>query len=260
MRPKDDAELDGAAFIELLKRGDPAAYRRLIRRFHGSLVGVASGIIGSRAQAEEVVQDAWLAVFSGIARFEGRSTLASWLFTIVLNRARSRVTRESRTVALPPILDGSQPGEHVVDGASFTPDGHWRDAPRLWDELDPERLLGGRQLWGHVLEIIEVMPSGQKAVIILRDIGALRGNSPAPPRVLLHRARARVRTGIDALGGGVAAPSPKSAPRAALSPRPARGGTARTALAQRTVLARWIARLHRRLRLHPSMKSRTACA
>jgi RNA polymerase sigma-70 factor (ECF subfamily) len=255
MRPNDDAELDSLAFIELLKQGDQAAYRRLIRRFHGSLVGVASGIIGSRAQAEEVVQDAWLAVFSGIARFEGRSTLASWVFTIVLNRARSRISRESRTVALPAILDGSQPGERVVDGAAFAADGHWRDAPRLWDELDPERLVGGRQLWDHVLEIIERMPSGQKAVIILRDIEgrdgeeicALLGISPENQRVLLHRARCRVRSGIDALVGGTVArvQTPTSAPGG----KAKRGGLAFLA---------WLSQFAGNL--YPPMKSRTACA
>lgn len=254
MRPKDDAELDGPAFIELLKIGDPAAYRRLIRRFHGSLVGVASGIIGSRAQAEEVVQDAWLAVFSGISRFEGRSTVASWVFTIVLNRARSRATREGRTVALPAILDGSQPGERAVDGAAFTPDGHWRDMPQLWDELDPERLVAGRQLWDHVLDIIEAMPPGQKAVIILRDIEgrdgeeicSLLGISPENQRVLLHRARARVRTGIDALGGGVAALPGKTAP--GIAARMKRAGGALLAM------PRWLGLLQ------PPMKSRTAWA
>lgn len=254
MRPKDDVQLDGPAFIELLRTGDAAAYRRLVRRFHGSLVGVASGIIGSRAQAEEVVQDAWLAVFSGISRFEGRSSLASWVFTIVLNRARSRATRESRTVALPAILDGSQPGERAVDGASFTPDGHWRDMPQLWDELDPERLVGGRQLWDHVLEIIEAMPSGQKAVIILRDIEgqdseqacALLGISPENQRVLLHRARARVRAGIDALGGGVAASPARAAARVAVRVRSPKNVM--------SVLARWLGLLQ------PPMKSRTAWA
>ena len=73
------------------------AYQRLIRRFHGSLVGVAAAIIGSHAQGEEVVQDAWLAVHAGIGRFEGRSSLITWLFSIVLNRARTRASREART-------------------------------------------------------------------------------------------------------------------------------------------------------------------
>lgn len=201
-----DSEFDQPAFLALLRQGDPAAYRRLIRRFHGSLVGTASGIIGSRAQAEEVVQDAWLAVFSGIARFEGRSSLASWLFAIVLNRARTRAMREGRMVALP-ALDAGDAAERAVPLERFTPSGHWADPPRLWDELDPERMIGGRQLWAHVQDVIEHLPAGQKAVIILRDIEArsaeeacaLLSITPENQRVMLHRARGRVRRAIEQL-------------------------------------------------------------
>ena len=101
-----------------LRRGDEQAYRALIRRFHGSLIGVAASIIGSRAQAEEVVQDAWLAVFSGIGAFEGRSSLVTWVFSIVLNRARTRATREGRLVGLPALMEGTQPGGRAVDARS----------------------------------------------------------------------------------------------------------------------------------------------
>ena len=94
-------EFDDPAFLDRLRHGDAEAYRRLIRRFHASLVSVAASVIGSHAQAEEVVQDAWLAVFSGIGRFEGRAAIGTWLFSIVLNRARTRRGREVRLVALP---------------------------------------------------------------------------------------------------------------------------------------------------------------
>jgi RNA polymerase sigma-70 factor (ECF subfamily) len=208
-----DAEFNQPEFLALLRQGDEQAYRRLIRRYHGSLVGVASSIIGSRAQAEEVVQDAWLAVFSGVGRFEGRASLVSWIFTIVLNRARTRAVREGRTVGLPVRLEGGSSGEGGAERAvgleSFSPDGRWRDAPRLWDELDPERVIGGRQLWAHVQEAIERLPAGQKGVIILRDMEgvdaeetcALLSITAENQRVLLHRARGRIRAVIDALVG-----------------------------------------------------------
>ncbi len=213
-----DAEFESPEFLALLRQGDDGAYRRLIRRFHGSLVGVAGAIIGSRAQAEEVVQDAWLAVFGGVSRFEGRSTLAAWIFTIVLNRARSRARQEGRLVALPEGLAG---GERGVPEGDFLPDGHWREVPALWDPLDPERLVGGRQLWDHVQQEVEKLPAGQRAVIILRDMEgasaeeacALLSLSPENQRVLLHRARNRIRAAIDALVGG---------PREAFLPRAAR--------------------------------------
>lgn len=142
----DDSAFDSPEFIESLRRGEEGAYRRLVRRYHGVLVGVASGVIGSRAQAEEVVQDSWIAVYNNIKGFEGRSSLASWLYTIVLNRARTRIVREARTVGLPAILDGSQGEERAVPATAFRAEGHWEEAPRLWDVLDPERVVSGRQL------------------------------------------------------------------------------------------------------------------
>src|SRR5579862_6814613 len=163
-------EFDQPEFLASLRRGDEQAYRALIRRFHGSLVGLAASIIGSRAQAEEVVQDAWLAVFSGIGAFEGRSSVVTWLFSIVLNRARTRAAREGRLVGLPALMEGSNPGGRAVPVTDFKLDGHWIEAPRLWDELDPERIVGGRQLWDHVMEAVDRLPSGQRAVIILRDM------------------------------------------------------------------------------------------
>lgn len=201
----DDAAFNTPDFLALLRAGDNGAYRKLIRRYHGSLVGIAQGIIGSRAQAEEVVQESWLAVFRNVARFEGRSSLAGWIFTIVTNKARTRITSEGRTVALPG-LDGV---ERAVETSNFQPDGHWIEIPALWDVLDPERLFGGRQLWKHVQDIIETLPAGQKAVITLRDVEnrsaeeacTLLGVSQENQRVLLHRARGRVRAGVDGLMG-----------------------------------------------------------
>ena len=202
-------EFDHPEFLAQLRSGEEQAYRKLIRRFHASLVGVAASIIGSRAQAEEVVQDAWLAVFSGIGAFEGRSSVVTWLFSIVLNRARTRAVREGRLVGLPALMEGSSPGGRAVPLTEFKPDGHWVEAPRLWDELDPERIVGGRQLWDHVMEAVERLPHGQRAVLILRDMEGceaedactLLGISAENQRVLLHRARGRVRQTIDALTG-----------------------------------------------------------
>ncbi len=201
----DDAAFDSPEFLALLRAGNQNAYRRLIRRYQGSLVGVAQGIIGSRAQAEEIVQDTWLAVFRNIERFEGRSSLAGWIFTIATNRARTRISTEGRTVGLPG-LDGV---ERAVDTSNFGADGHWIELPALWDVLDPERIIGGRQLWELVQEAIEKLPAAQKACIILRDIENrtseeacdILGVSSENQRVLLHRARGRIRSAVDAMMG-----------------------------------------------------------
>jgi RNA polymerase sigma-70 factor (ECF subfamily) len=208
-------DFDDPAFIALLRGRDEGAYRQLIRRYHRSLVGLASSITGSRALGEEVVQDAWLAVLTGIAGFESRSSLASWLFRIVLNRARTHVGREARMVSLA-ISGDEATGDGDPDGLRFTADGHYVDPPRLWDTLDPEREIAGRQLWEHAQAVIDTMPSGPKAVIILRDIEGVSAAeacrlleiSPENQRVLLHRARERVRRAIDLLTAATMERSP----------------------------------------------------
>jgi RNA polymerase sigma-70 factor, ECF subfamily len=214
-------ELEDPDFLARLRRGDEAAYRSLIRRLHGTLVGLAAAIIGSRAQAEEVVQDAWLAVFSGIGSFEGRSSLVTWVFSIVLNRARTRATREGRLVGLPALMEGTSPTGRAVDSSEFQPDGHWIEAPRLWDEISPERIVGGRQLRDHVMAAIDRLPAGQRAVIILRDMEGcdaeeactLLGLTAENQRVLLHRARGRVRQAIDAVAGSSRSARAPAGPR-----------------------------------------------
>lgn len=239
----DDREFDHPEFLARLRAGEEAAYRRLVRRFHAALVGVAAGIIGSRAQAEEVVQDSWLAVHGAIARFEGRSTLASWIYTIVLNRARTRIGKEGRLVGLPAVLDGSQGEERALPAGAFRDDGHWAEAPRLWDELDPERVVAGRQLWEHVQEAIEALPAGQRAVLVMRDMEGMPGEeicallqiTPENQRVMLHRARSRIRAAIDRVT------SPAAARPEAPAPVPARrrvGVVSRLAAALRQVAAR----------------------
>jgi len=163
-------------------------------------------VTGSRALAEEVVQESWIAVLGGIERFEARSSLGSWLFRIVINRARSTVGRESRMVSFD-LAGGDGGAEAEGERVRFQPDGHYEHPPGLWDTLDPERQIAGRQLWTHVQEAIEKLPPGPKAVIILRDIQGheaeetcrLLGISSENQRVLLHRGRERVRRAIDAL-------------------------------------------------------------
>ena len=207
MQPR---EFDDPAFLARLRGGDQAAYRALIQRFHRSLIHLAYSVIGSAAQAEEVVQDAWLAVFNGIGRFEGRSSLATWLFAIVLNRARSRAQRESRLIPLP--TEADRTNERAIPLSAFKPDGHWVEAPRLWEEIDPERVVGDRQLWQIVQSEIDRLPAGQRAVIVLRDIEGqsaeeactLLNISSENQRVLLHRARSRIRQVVDQLIAPVA--------------------------------------------------------
>lgn len=225
-------EFDDPGFLARLREGDSAAYRLLVRRFHASLVRFAASIIGSHAQAEEVVQDSWLAVYAGVGGFEGRSSLVTWIFSIVMNRARTRVSREGRLVGLGALMEGTNPTERGVPLTAFKPDGHWMEVPKLWDELDPERIVGGRQLWDQVQLVIDRLPAGQRAVILLRDMEgrdaeetcALLEISAENQRVLLHRARSRIRQEIDALIGK------EPASRAARTRTPQRSGIVARAL------------------------------
>ena len=145
----------------------------------------------------------------GGGRFEARSSLVTWIFSIVMNRARTRVSREGRLVGVGALMEGTSPTERGVPLTEFRPDGHWVEAPKLWDELNPERIVGGRQLWDHVQVVIDRLPAGQRAVILLRDMEgrdaeetcAVLEISAENQRVLLHRARCRIRQEIDALIG-----------------------------------------------------------
>jgi len=216
---------DDAAFLQRLREGDEGAYRRLIRRFHGPLLRAASGILGSRAHAEDVVQDTWLVALSCIASFEGRCSLGTWLFAITLNRARTHAARRGRMVAFSSLFSREGGEERAFDMGRFGPDMHWGEKLALRDEHDPERIVGGRQVWDVARKAIRQMPAAQCDVIIRRGIEGMDaehvcsalGIGKGNQRLLLHRARGRVRTAIDqAIGNAKPATSrapPRSAPR-----------------------------------------------
>ena len=172
-------------------------------------------------------------MYAGVGRFEGRSSLVTWIFSIVMNRAKTRVSREGRLVGLGALMEGTSPTQRGIPLTEFKPDGHWAETPKLWDELNPERIVGGRQLWDHVQAVIEQLPPGQRAVILLRDMEGrdaeetcgLLEISAENQRVLLHRARSRIRQEIDTLVG--VEPSVRTAPGPASRAQSAGGGVAR---------------------------------
>ena len=128
-------DFDDPAFLQRLRSGDDIALRQLVRRYPGALIATATAIIGSRAQAEEIVQETWLAVIAKIGSFEGRSSLATWLFAIAGNRARTRATREGRMVAFVPAESGD---ERAVDPWDRPADSHSAASPWLCYDPDPE--------------------------------------------------------------------------------------------------------------------------
>ena len=217
----DSAALAGdtedAALVAALRAGDEAAFRGLVTRHHAAMVRLARVSVSSQAVAEEVVQDTWLAVIKGIDGFEGRSSLKSWIFAILVNRARSRGVREQRIVPMSS-LGGEGDDGPTVDADRFNPAGrrwagHWCSPPVPWE--GPSERLMAKETLAVVAEAIRRLPERQRAVVSLRDVEgwsseevcALLEISEGNQRVLLHRGRARVRAALeDHLGGGDSSP------------------------------------------------------
>ena len=186
----DDAEL-----VAGLRTGDEAAFAALVREHHAAMVRVATSVVGSRAVADEVVQDTWLAVVRGIERFEGRSSLKTWLFHILVNRARTAVGKERRS--------GTVTAEGLDD--RFDAAGAWASPPVPWSDEVDDRLVAER-LAPSARRLIDELPDMQRQVVLLRDVEGLPADDVAEmlgltagnQRVLLHRARTRVRAGLEA--------------------------------------------------------------
>lgn len=184
--------------LERLRAGDEAAFVTLVGRHHDSMLRLARTFVNSHAVAEEVVQETWLGVLRGIDRFEGRSSLRTWLLAILVNRARSAGVREARSV---PASDGAVA---AVDASRFDASGAWSSPPEHWTEQVEQR-IGAAALREEILAALTQMPERQRAVVMLRDVDDLRSDevceilalTPANERVLLHRGRSRLRQALE---------------------------------------------------------------
>jgi RNA polymerase sigma-70 factor (ECF subfamily) len=184
----DDTEL-----LRRLRAGDEQAFVILVRRYHDAMLRLASSFVPSRAVAEEVVQDTWMGVVRGIGGFEERSSFRTWLFRILVNRARTTGERERRSIAI-----GT--AEPAVDQSRFDAAGGWAAPPEQWAEDIDDRLRAGK-LAGRIRSAIEELPARQREVVTLRDVDGLSSDevchvldiSDGNQRVLLHRGRSRVR-------------------------------------------------------------------
>jgi RNA polymerase sigma-70 factor, ECF subfamily len=184
---------DDMDLLQRLRAGDEQAFVVLVRRYHDSMIRLAASFVPSRAVAEEVVQDTWMGVLRGIGGFEGRSSFRTWLFRILVNRARTAGARERRTVA----IGDAGP---AVDQARFDAAGAWVAPPEQWIEDIDDRLLAGKMAH-RIRSAIEELPSRQREVVTLRDVDGLSSDevchvleiTDGNQRVLLHRGRSRVR-------------------------------------------------------------------
>jgi RNA polymerase sigma-70 factor, ECF subfamily len=197
-----------ADLVARLRGGDERAFETLVDRHYATMLAVARGYVRTRAIAEEVVQEAWLGVLNGIERFEGRSSLRTWIMRIVVNIAISRGEREARLIPFS-ALASEEDDEPAVDAERFRPEGdgfpgHWRAYPGNWASLPDDALLG-RETLEVVKSAIDELPDAQRVVITMRDVAGCSPEevcdtldvSDGNQRVLLHRARSHVRSALE---------------------------------------------------------------
>jgi RNA polymerase sigma-70 factor, ECF subfamily len=198
-----------ADLLVRLRAGDEPAFAELVDRWSPAMLRIARGYVASRQSAEDVVQETWLAVVRGLDRFEGRSTLRTWVFKILINQARRRGSTEARTLPWSQFTP-QEPSVPTVDPDRFQDGehnhpGHWTStgAPRSWD--GPEgRLIAGEAL-SMLAKALDALPPRQRLVVALRDVHqlsseeacAVLGITSQNQRVLLHRGRAALRAALE---------------------------------------------------------------
>jgi RNA polymerase sigma-70 factor (ECF subfamily) len=199
---RTDAEL-----VAALRAGDEDTFRELVRGWNASMLRVAQIFVPSRAVAEDVVGETWLRVLGALDRFEGRSSLKTWVFRILVNTAKTRAQREGRSLPFSALHEPGRVPEASVDPDRFLPEDHalhpggWASPPR---ELPEERLLAA-ETRERIASAIEALPPSQRAVISLRDVEGWTAEevrnaldvSEVNQRVLLHRARSKVRRALE---------------------------------------------------------------
>ncbi len=205
--PATEAEL-----LTALRQGDETAFQTLFEKYHPSLVRLATVYANDRAAAEEVAQETWLGVLKGLDRFEGRSSLKTWIFTILTNRAKTRGQRESRSVPFSALAGAEaesddpavEPDRFIQPHESAALAGHWSQRPRSWEDL-PEAHALTQETGAHLRAAIDSLPPVQRQVITLRDLEGFSAEevcnileiSETNQRVLLHRARSKVRQALE---------------------------------------------------------------
>jgi RNA polymerase sigma-70 factor (ECF subfamily) len=201
---------DDDALVLALRNGDEGAFTTLIERYHASMVRLATLYVPNSAVAEEVVQETWVGVLRGIDRFAGRSSFKTWLFRILTNQAKRRGQREARSVSFSALSRaGVYDAQPVVDPDRFLPPGdpwagHWAGQLQDWRQL-PDEVLLAHETRTHVQRALDALPSTQRLVLTMRDIEGWTAAevcnaltiSETNQRVLLHRARSKVRRALE---------------------------------------------------------------
>ncbi|MGH2735302.1 MAG: RNA polymerase sigma factor [Actinomycetota bacterium] len=198
-----DRDLLGA-----LRGGDESAFAGLVERHNSALLRLARVYVADASTAEEVVQEAWLGFIESLDRFEGRSSIKTWLFRILMNIARRTRGRDARIIPFSSVWRPDGRAETAMEPDAFRGPGgrwpnHWLTPPRNWEEVPEDSLLSGEAL-DRVRAAIDELPPSQREVITLRDVEGWTSNevcnvlslTETNQRVLLHRARSRVRRSL----------------------------------------------------------------
>lgn len=201
-----DVTSTDADLVAQLRAGDEAAMAQLVDQWSPTMLRVARSFVDSPQSAEDVVQDAWLGMLSGLAKFEGRSSLRTWTFTILVNRARTRGAREARTLPQSPLAGQEEwAADDWLAGPGGEPARSWSsiDTPSQWDTA-PENVVLSKEILLQLDRALSALPLRQRQVVTMRDVNGMSteevcaalGISPANQRVLLHRARAVLRAAL----------------------------------------------------------------
>ncbi len=190
--------------VDRLLAGDEAAFETIVGQYHERLLRLARLYVRTDALAADVVQETWLAVLRGLSRFERRSTLRTWIFHILANRARTHAVREGRLVPFSDLAGADDAGQEPPEAALFDTKGRWREPPMPWGSNDPEGLVLNKEVRDALNSAIEALPEGQRAVVVLRDVEGFEpeetcnilGITETNQRVLLHRGRTRLRLAL----------------------------------------------------------------
>ena len=198
-----------------LRAGDEGAFGELVDKHHGALIRMALSHVADREVAEEVVQDTWIAVIEGLSRFEGRSSLRTWIFGILIHKAKDRGVREKRHTTFSALESYEDDQDEAIDPSRFQQSGewagHWAFPRQPWDDQTPEKLLASQQAVSAMNQAIEALPRNLKEVLILRDVDGLESQevcellkiTETNLYVRLHRARERVRRAVEVYLEGV---------------------------------------------------------
>ena len=204
--PPSEAE---RTLLARLRVGDEDAFGELVDKHHGALIRMALSHVADREVAEEVVQDTWMAVIEGLSRFEGRSSLRTWIFGILIHKAKDRGVREKRHTTFSAFESYEDDHDEAIDPSRFQQSGewagHWAFPPQPWDDRTPETLLASQQVVTAMQQAMDALPVTLKEVLVLRDVEGMESKeicellkiTETNLYVRLHRARERVRQAVE---------------------------------------------------------------